>query len=239
MRTLGVDLAADARNTGVCEVDWDACGGSVLVVEGPHDDDRLVASIIGADKVGVDVPLGWPEPFVEALVAHAGHAPWPGRDRRELRLRRTDVAVRDACGLNPLSVSSDRIGVPAMRWAALEDRLRCDGPVDRSGGGRVVEVYPAGALKLWGLPHRAYKRPDQRAALAALVAALQARARLGLDAGAEEALRTSDHAFDALVAALIARAAALGRTTRPPPDARALARREGWVHLPTCDLADL
>ena len=118
----------------------------------------------------------------------------------------------------------------------------CDGaPIDRSGAGQVVEVYPAGALKLWGLPHRAYKRRDQRAALAALLLELRERAgpSLWLDATAEDALRARDHAFDALVAALVARAAVLGRTTAPPPDVSTLARVEGWVHLPTCRLDEL
>lgn len=39
-------------------------------------------------------------------------------------------------------------------------------------------------------------------------------------------------AFDALVAALVARAALLGLTDGPPAEARARAEREGWIHLP-------
>ncbi|WP_433185959.1 DUF429 domain-containing protein [Actinoallomurus sp. CA-150999] len=82
-----------------------------------------------------------------------------GRDwRRNLALRLTDRVVHDRTGLTPLSVSADRIGHAALRLAALLARLaRAGRPVDRSGTGVVVEVYPAASLRLWGLPHR---RPE-------------------------------------------------------------------------------
>lgn len=47
-------------------------------------------------------------------------------------------------------------------------------------------------------------------------------------------MRASDHALDAVVGALVARAVALGRT----PDTR-MAAREGWIHYPTGPLRDL
>lgn len=75
--------------------------------------------------------------------------------RRQLAFRRTDEPVRAATGLVPLSVAADRIAHPAMRCAGLLARLALEGqPVDRSGSGVVVEVYPAASLKQWGLPHR-------------------------------------------------------------------------------------
>jgi hypothetical protein len=46
-----------------------------------------------------------------------------------------------------------------------------------------------------------------------------------------EIVRT-DHALDALICALVARAAATDRTRRPPPELRDVAAREGWIHLP-------
>ncbi len=53
--------------------------------------------------------------------------------------------------------------------------------------------------------------------------------------GAREACIESDDALDALLAALIARAAALGLTVPPGADDLELARREGWIHLPQKD----
>ena len=42
----------------------------------------------------------------------------------------------------------------------------------------------------------------------------------------------SDHAFDALVCALVARAAAIGLTASPTEGDREAARVEGWIAIP-------
>ena len=44
---------------------------------------------------------------------------------------------------------------------------------------------------------------------------------------------SDDNAFDALVAALVARAAAIGETIKIPKKHLEVARREGWIALPT------
>jgi len=46
-------------------------------------------------------------------------------------------------------------GVPAFRAAELLRRLAPGCPVDRSGGGKILEVYPAEALIQWGFKKRA------------------------------------------------------------------------------------
>jgi hypothetical protein len=129
----------------------------------------------------------------------------------------------------PLSVSSDLISIPAMRCAAFLARLKV---TDRSGDGRVFEVYPAAALSIWGFPRDSYKR-DQQPARAALLACLRARAPwLELPAPLQARCEASDDCLDALVAALIARAAALNLTLRPSPEDVEHAREEGWIALP-------
>jgi hypothetical protein len=55
----------------------------------------------------------------------------------------------------------------------------------------------------------------------------------------EQVCRQSDHALDAVIAALNVRAAALGQTTAPTAEQAAAARTEGWIALPTADLNDL
>ena len=45
-------------------------------------------------------------------------------------------------------------------------------------------------------------------------------------------LGASDHLLDALVCALVARAALVGATLAIPADVRALAELEGWIALP-------
>jgi len=86
--------------------------------------------------------------------------------------------------------------------------------VDRRGTGTVVEVYPAATLKTWNLPYRGYKRPPNRAALSRLVdALLQAAPWLSLGRH-ELTCRRSDHALDAVIAALTARAVGVHRPAR-------------------------
>lgn len=58
-------------------------------------------------------------------------------------------------------------------------------------------------------------------------------------AGHEDRLAASDDLFDALVASLTARAVSLGHTLRPPEPYAAAALTEGWIHVPSGQLADL
>ena len=244
VRTLGIDLSASPAKTGACIVDW--AGGSVRLLDRPTLDDELVTAALAADMVGIDVPLGWPDAFVDAIVDHRDHTGWPPmeleppEDRIRLRFRLTDIRT-GAAGSPPLSVSSDLIGVAAMRGARLQHLLEAAGvPVDRSGlTGRLIEAYPAAALRVWGLSHRGYKgRPNAEACralateLAGLCGPLAAAAATCLDG-------CDDDGLDAFVCALIARAAIDGNTTRPPAEHAAVARREGWIHVPTVDVIDI
>ena len=248
--TVGVDLAAEPTGTAVAVVQWTASEARLRDVFRPGDDDTVIAAIRSADKAGIDCPLGWPDSFVSFVRAHqrgialgddkagdkAGDKAW----RRSLAWRRTDEVVRDATGIVPLSVAADRIGHTAMRCAAIQARLAGLGqPVDRSGAGTVVEVYPAASLKIWGLPWRGYKRSADVAARATIIDRLLVAAPW-LDLGAHvDHRRRSDHALDALIAALTARAAARGQTSRPTSQQTAAARTEGWIALPTGSLAAL
>jgi hypothetical protein len=102
-----------------------------------------------------------------------------------------------------------------------------------------VEVYPAASLRCWELPHQGFKGAKNLTALDELVARLQ-QAAPWLDlAGYETDCRSSDHALDAVVAALTARAAAQGLVTVPGIDQLDAARSEGWIALPTSPISDL
>ena len=242
VRTVGVDLASKPAKTAVCAIIW--CEDGTACVEPPilpADDEAVISACrSGAVKVGIDCPLGWPEPFVSAITAHRDSGPWPGGKPREMVYRATDKYVHEQVGRWPLAVAVDKIGWVAMRCAALLHALWADGqPVDRAGGGVVCEVYPAAALRCWGIaPAGAKKRPE---VLGGLVDAVcEAMPALAFADGAEDACRSSDHVFDALVGALVARAAMLGATQLPETDEqRDRARTEGWIMLPTMPPAGL
>ena len=234
MRTLGIDLAASEARTGACFIDW---GDDTGVVRTPRlglSDDRLLQDMAAADKVAIDAPFGWPEGFVDAVSSYAEGGPWSAVDRSTLRYRQTDRVIAGD-GRPPLSVSSDLIAVTAMRCALLLTRLAEDGvAVDRAGSGLIVEVYPAAALRAWGFRPGRYKDTSGRQARVALVAELIERCRPWLEFPLEcvAMCEASDHALDAVICALVARAKAVGATRDIPEDLLAAARREGWIHVP-------
>jgi predicted nuclease with RNAse H fold len=241
VRTLGIDLSANPAKTGACLIDWDA--GTVTPMDRPATDTQLVEAIAAADMTGIDIPLGWPDAFVDAISAHHRGDPWrpsatqPPADREPLRFRVTDLATRSR-GAQPLSVSTDRIGVAAMRGARLQNLLREAGvDIDRSGTtGKLAEVYPAAALRAWGLTHSGYKgRPN--ASVCEDLAGDLARACGPLGNAVDESLvGCDDDALDAVVCGIVARAVLRGQSTAPPAHHLEMARREGWIHVPVVAL---
>lgn len=243
-----MDLAAATKKTAAAVVEWDNGGARLVHLSLGVDDPEIIRLFGSCDLAGIDCPVGWPDAFLPFIAGHlAGDAqPVLGYDglegRRLLAYRDTDRFVTARTGLIPLSVSADRLAHPAMRCAVIQAKIaRAHGPQPRDGSGRLAEVYPAASLKSWGLLARGYKgRGGQEAQrLAGLLAGLQ-QAAPWLDlAGQGDRLAGSDDLFDALIAALTARAVALGSTLRPDAGHAAAARTEGWIHLPLGGLAAL
>jgi len=228
----------------VAAITWHDGSAEVERLVVGQTDEQIVATLADADKVGIDCPVGWPEPFVEFLTAHRAGRPIPPTDlaaRRRLAYRTTDLAVIAEFGIRPLSVSADLIGHAAMRAAGLLSALADAGrPVDRAGSGLVVESYPAAALRQWGLYRPRYKGAGSAATRDLLIHDLLTAAP-ALRLGSEQAAlcSRSDDALDAILCAFIARAAALGRVTTPDPEQAAAAATEGWIAVPTCAIAEL
>lgn len=236
MITAGVDLAAQAERTAACRVEWAGGRGTVIeLLPRDVDDDRITDLITSSGRTGVDVPLGWPDGFIAAVSAHHAAQPWAGGAPAGLRMRATDEWVHRRTGRWPLSVSTDRIGVPALRAARLLAGLPLAD--DRCGGGPVVEVYPAAALRLWGFDPRRYKRVTGAAARQVLVRSFRAQTAAWLRMTDAEwlACEDGDDAFDAVLCAVVARAAACGLVEECPAELMRIAAREGWILLPLED----
>jgi predicted nuclease with RNAse H fold len=223
MRTLGIDLASMPKDTAACLVRWER---GHAVAEAPRlgcTDADLDESIRAANVIGIDAPFGWPDAF-RAAVADWTATAWTADAelRTRLRLRLTDRRVQSQLGLIPLSVSTDRIALPAMRAMAL---LRRHGVSDRAGDGRFFEVYPAGSLKVWVLPHRSYKGLLPAVCAGRATTLQQLRSALPwLEVPAVRA--ATDHGLDALIAALTARCCATDRA-QPPAKAGFTCRSPG------------
>lgn len=232
MIVAGIDLAASPLNTAMAVLD----GARVREVVVGVDDDTIVDALHDVTKIGIDCPLGWPQAFVDFINAQAAGADLPPAgtvaDRAPLTYRVTDLRVaRDHPPLRPLSVSADRIAHAAFRCAPLFARL--DPTRDRSGHGRIAETYPAGSLFTWDLPYRGYKGTPGSSVREQIITGLSGI----VDIGEHRAVcLASDHALDAVVAALSAAATAAGAATLPVADEHDVARAEGWITLPTCTL---
>lgn len=237
--TVGVDLAAQPKETAVCVVAWEAQPARVMLLTADNGDATLLGVIQEhiPSKVAIDAPFGWPVPFVDALVEYQTTGRWSANAVPKLRLRTTDQNVIAATGQQPLSVSSDRIAITAMRCAGLLTQLEDAGHrIGRDGVGLAAEVYPAAALRTWGFDPRGYKgtKPEQTAKRAQLVDDFAgcASSWLSLSEADRVLVQASDHLFDALICAVLARAIASEMTRPIPAEDREHAIAEGWIHLP-------
>jgi predicted nuclease with RNAse H fold len=246
--TAGVDLAAEPRGTALAVIDWSGDSARVVELELGVGDDRIADVAPTVASLGIDCAFGWPDDFVSFITRHSAGEPlqrlaaegggsgieW----RRRLAYRETDRAARERTGRWPLSVATDRLGLTAMHCAALLDALAgVLGPIDRAAGGVVAEVYPSATLRLWGFSTLGYK--TDAAVRRVLLDAIVDRAPWLDLAPVAGVMTASDDVFDAVIAALAARAHALGLWHRPPTRSLERAGREGWIVLPSVDLAEL
>jgi predicted nuclease with RNAse H fold len=245
MLTLGIDLSAEPKKTAAALIGWSGTGASLESLDVGADDETLLALIARADKVGIDCPLGWPVGFVDFVIAHRDRRLSPGAgaripDREALAFRVTDrYLMAEKVGL-PLSVSTDRIGRAAMRVAGLLASIeqQTGQRVDRAGNGKVVEVYPAAALRRWGFTPGRYK--SELTLRRDLVDAFTKRTGAWLQFPAEHRkwCEKSDDAFDAVIASLNARAATVDQGVLQPSTAAQIeaADVEGWIAVPQIDI---
>jgi predicted nuclease with RNAse H fold len=227
MITLGIDLSSMPKGTAACSIVWN---GNRAIANPPmvHCTDEALYSLISeSDVIGIDAPFGWPQDFA-AAVANWTLDAWTSEARDRFQFRETDRVVRDHLGRWPLSVSTDRIALPAMRAMALLRRHHIN---DRSGDGKFFEVYPAGSLSCWKLRFRGYKRDDEECLGFRKDILSELRRRLPWLEVPMSYAESAD-ALDAMVASLTARAAAQGLTAKPDHAQLEAARSEGWIHLP-------
>lgn len=244
MLIAGVDLAAEPKGTALALIDW-IPGRAVLTdLQLGVADEAIVSAATGVTKIGIDCALGWPVEFINFVNLQAeistgspqfdGGIDW----RRKLAYRETDRRVRQVTGRWPLSVSTDRLGMTAMRATGLLSKMAHHGiSIDRSGAGKVVEIYPAASMRIWGFQTSGYRASrDIRAQL--LKSVLTEAPWLDLQSNTELMIESCD-AFDSVIAALATRSAALGQYQAPEAALIEQAKIEGWVALPNASLGGL
>ncbi len=257
--TLGIDLASQPKNTALCAVAWLPDRARIgLLLKGTTedgvrslDDQALICAMSTPQrgyptpsKIAIDAPLGWPVDFVRGVGDLGGWPVPPGGTRRRLERRATDHWVHQSTGKLPLSVTTDRIAYPAMRAAGLLAHYSANTglAVDRAGiSGTVCEAYPDPAIRRFGLwPDDAGRRESYKGTAAPLreqilIRLSRAAPWLEIAPPQRRACIESDHCLDALICALVARAAQRDLTLPPPAVLEPEARAEGWIHLPAPD----
>jgi len=225
-------MASQPANTGLVVLESSASSNALTVVDVQDraSDTDILAAITSAGEhiLAIDAPLGWPIRFREQMQDWT-IAMWDDATRNDLIYRATDRYVSTVLKLgNPLSVSANLIAIPAMRTRALLTHL---GVTALDGTDGVYETYPAASLRVWHLSSIPYKgrmgtSEGQRTLLQAL------GERWELQGADEEQLTVNDHVLDALICALTAHEV-LSHPREIPSEYRALAREEGWIHVPT------
>ena len=243
MLTAGVDLAAEPKGTALAIIEWKKTSATLVDLQLGVADEQIVEAAQVVDKLGIDCALGWPIEFVDFLNNHANPNsnvfPDGGMDwRRRASFRESDRHVREVTGKWPLSVSTDRLGLTAMRCAGLQGRLTQSGiGVDRSGSGKIVEIYPGASLRLWGFETTGYRAQEE--VREELLRSIQNETPwLNLDSYRDLMISSTD-AFDAVIASLATRAAAEGKYLAPAKEHLETAKIEGWIALPTGPITEL
>lgn len=243
MISAGIDLAAEPKGTALALIEFSNEKAKLILLEQGLEDQALIAVTSNANKVGIDCPFGWPIQFSKFIHNHQnlGNKELIDGDmsfRRELSFRETDREIKRLTGRWPLSVSTDRLGLTAMRCAGLLSKYQANGiEIDRSGSNLLVEVYPGATLRKWDFDTRGYRLA--REARAELLQKLQTRAPwLDINDFGPRMMASAD-CFDAVIAALAARAVYLGHYNRPTSAQIESAKVEGWIALHQGTLEDL
>ena len=243
MISAGIDLAAEPKGTALAIVEFEKNKAKLVFLEQGLDDQALIDNTINADKIGIDCAFGWPIEFAKFIAKHQDPTNQELIDgdmdfRRNLSFRETDRKIRELTGRWPLSVSTDRLGLTAMRCAGLLSRYQQAGvAIDRSGGGKLAEVYPGATLRNWSFDTTNYRVSND--VRAGLLKQIKTQAPW-LDTGDfETQMIESSDSFDAVIAALAARAVYLGQYNKPINDQQAAAEIEGWICLPQGEITSL
>lgn len=240
MLIAGLDLAAEPKGTAIAVIEWGSKTARLVSLDLGVDDESALRIALSVEKIGIDCALGWPMEFVAFLNEHQDVSAKPtafdggSNLRRRLAHRETDRSVREITGKWPLSVSTDRLGMTAIRCAGLLSKFAEHFYVDRSGSGKVVEVYPGAALRHWLVETSGYRNSSiVREKLIEQLHDLAPWLDLGIH---RELMVESCDAFDSVFAALAARAAERGLSNAPDQTQLSVANVEGWIHLPKGEL---
>jgi hypothetical protein len=231
-------MSTDPRKTAAVAITWHSDQARITDIRHPLRLVDIAHLIVGTPgtRWAVDVPFGWPDRFVDLMLtrhtaclpatAIPADAEWETWRTKQVAQRRTDtfLTAHPDIKTRPLPASFQLLGATAAAWTLIDARLADRGVrIDRAGlDGRVIETYPAAALKAWATGVTG--KVDW--------ARLQGLFEFLVSDDEIASKLSSDDVCDAVICALVARARDLG-LTQLPADGEELeaARREGWIHV--------
>ena len=246
---LGIDLSSQPERTAVCVLQQNTPNVFKIQEMKIGCNDAQLHDFIKQTKfIGIDAPFGWPIAFQNAVTTW-NTCDWndsmvwekvlEGKKilQEKLRLRETDRRLQEMkIGVTPLSVSTDKISLPAMRAMLLLKRF---GVKDKTGmtpfnDKHFYEVYPAATLACWKMNRAGYKKADAISIRQKIVEQITQKFSFVDSADDLISCTKTDHQLDALICALTAFKASIKQTNWPPPSDldESVIHQEGWIHLP-------
>lgn len=243
MRTIGIHFAAPSSQKWMAVVRWERDAAELVYLDRIGHYLELADVVNTYELVGIDCALGWPRAFTEFVNSYAAkgsgaaHA-YPSPIAPQFRYRLTDqIVMHTLPGLRLSSPVSSGAATATLQCAHVIAKK--DYPPSAFGGppdaGNVIEVSPQASLGQWEMPYQGYKASKGRSLLHKMVTTM-VKDPLGPQVNLGpwfDTCRTNSHAFEALIAALTARAVALDRAIKPRNSAEVeAAMDEGWIWLP-------
>jgi predicted nuclease with RNAse H fold len=241
--TCGINLAAPRSNRWLAVIRWEDEKAELLELAQDFKDYPVAGVISGFDIVGINCPFAWPRSFAECVTNYAakkmgGWSTGVESTGPQLNYRLTDEIVKHIVpGVRLPSAISGKTALATLQCAQAVADLGY--PPSSFGGevdpGSVVEVCPPASLSQWGMPYKGYKTAKGRSLLDAMATKLVKYypgpwLRLGRWF---DTCRTDPDAFEAVIAALTARAVAVGRAIKPRSVIELeYAATEGWIWIP-------
>ena len=245
MDIIGIDCATEPRNVGLAHARLCGRGCELVAAElgkrrpSPAQTVAKWLKDSGPTLLALDAPLGWPSDLGGSLFHHEAGKPLVP-DPNLLFRRETDRSIKERIGKQPLDVGADRIARTAHSALRLLDELRdlSKRPIPLAWSWTeisepvAIEVYPAATLEIRGISSTGYKEPrNQEHRSRREEIADRIGKEIEINAALRECLVSRADILDA-VGCVLAGWDFL-RGLAPGPEDNALARREGWIWVPS------
>lgn len=263
-RYIGIDLSTSAEEIGACTL-TEFKKGELELTDSPitvcfrGSSEKAIVHVFDFIKnrtenfsgqviLALDVPFGWPKDFSGAVAEHKVGRSFGKHPRTRYRYRETDLVVQKLLAsklpskgtLNPLSVSTDRLGLTAIWASDLIERVQreLDFEIDLGSGSnsdrKLIEVYPSASIALWSpIEWTMQRNQSGEAKTVNLKAAVLSHANRYFSTYpvTTNEMASRNH-LDAFVCAITAKSYQENKCSKPEYISKSTLQKEGWIWAP-------